>query len=369
MRQTDARDEHCAVCRPTAPWKKHAETCCAEHREIFEVAETIRKGTATEQWEPQGPEQAKERWRNRAERVRDESGYQRHWLHCIVAQGGRCGDPQKDPTGKGCGRHLLALPAGSVHVDHIVPRKEGGRDNWVNCQALCTDCNIKAGDGSREDSPVREAQRIWEATKSPEVVCQAREQEGLCARCLGWLWSKEPTTEWVIGDDNILVCNRCGKEELIKVEREKKKKEMEREKNRIKQERRKRKNLQHRMFYTTLLLVISYTTFAASTCLILFHFGYIIPSAAIAFAHGLGVLAVDSLFEKASWAKELDSFSLHGGLFITVGLFVIGYIILQRLGADMFNNIWIIFVVAIISIWSTISTFVRLYTTLINSTK
>ena len=214
MRQTDAYEAHCAVCRPTEPWKRRTETCCAEHREILETAETIRKGTATGQWEPQGPERAKEGWRNRAERVTGESDYRRHWLHCIVAQGGRCGDPQKDTTGKGCGRHLLALPAVSVHVDHIVPRNEGGRDDWENCQALCSDCNLRAGDGSREDSPIREAQRIWEAAKPPDIVRQAREQEGRCARCGKWLWSIEETNEQMLADENILICDPCHRVEI-----------------------------------------------------------------------------------------------------------------------------------------------------------
>ncbi len=214
MWQTETPRSRCAVCRPAEPWKRRTETCCAEHDEVLTIAETIRKGTAAGQWEPQGPEQAQERWRNRAERVRGESGYQRHWLHCIVAQNGKCGDPQKDPTGKGCGRHLLALPAGSIHVDHIVPRKQGGGDGWENCQALCTDCNTKAGDGSREDSPIRKAQRIWEAAKSPNIVRQAREQEGKCARCKQWLWSIEETNESIIENERILICNRCHQNEV-----------------------------------------------------------------------------------------------------------------------------------------------------------
>ena len=236
MQQTSPSDEHCAVCRPAEPWKRRTETCCAEHREILETTETIRKGTATGQWEPQGPEQAKEGWRNRAERVRGESDYRRHWLHCIVAQGGKCGDPQKDPTGKGCGRHLLALPAVSVHVDHIVPRNEGGRDDWENCQALCSDCNLRAGDGSREDSPIREAQRIWEATKSPEIVRQVREQEGKCARCKQWLWSIEETNELIIENEKILICDRCHQNE-IEAQEKMRKKTIARKKMEIREER------------------------------------------------------------------------------------------------------------------------------------
>ncbi len=210
MQQASLPDKHCAVCRPAEPWKNRTETCCAEHQKILEIAKTIRKGTATGQWGPEGPEQAKERWCNRSRRVRDESDYRRHWLHCIVAQNGKCGDPQKDPTGKGCGRNLLALPAVSIHVDHIVPRSKGGRDGWENCQALCSDCNLRAGDGSRDDSPIRIAQRIWEAMKSPEIVRQAREQKGRCTGCGNWLWSKEPTKVWFVGQNGHLACDQCG---------------------------------------------------------------------------------------------------------------------------------------------------------------
>ena len=204
--------QHCAVCRPAAPWAVLSETCCAEHEEIFRVAETIRKGTATGCWEPHGPGQVQERWRNRAERVLSERDYRRHWLHCIVAQDGKCGDPNKDPTGKGCGRSLLALPAGAVHVDHIVPRTQGGGDDWNNCQALCTDCNIAAGDGSREGDPMQAVQRSWEARMSPEVVRQTREQEGKCGRCAKLLWENEPSKVWFIGKERSVICDRCGKD-------------------------------------------------------------------------------------------------------------------------------------------------------------
>ncbi len=206
--------DYCAVCRPDHPWRRRSETCCLEHQNIYNIADAIRKGTAVPPWEPEGPEAARERWRNRATRVRHESNYQRHWLHCIVAQGGKCGDPKKDPIGKGCGRRLMTLPAGAIHVDHIVPQKEGGRDNWENCQALCIDCNIKSGDGSREDSPIQIAQRVWEVSKSPEIIRQAREQDGRCAQCKMWIWSKEATTEWVVGENKSLLCNNCGKREF-----------------------------------------------------------------------------------------------------------------------------------------------------------
>ena len=66
-------------------------------------------------------------------------------LPIVYRQGGLCGDPRKDVKGKGCGCYLFCLPPTAIHLDHIVPKKMGGRDDPENLQALCAACNISAG--------------------------------------------------------------------------------------------------------------------------------------------------------------------------------------------------------------------------------
>ena len=66
-------------------------------------------------------------------------------LEIVEGQGGLCGDPAKDASGKGCGCYLYALPPGAVHLDHVVPQSKGGGNELGNIQALCSSCNTKAG--------------------------------------------------------------------------------------------------------------------------------------------------------------------------------------------------------------------------------
>jgi 5-methylcytosine-specific restriction endonuclease McrA len=41
-------------------------------------------------------------------------------------------------------------PANETHVDHVIPRVEGGKGSPDNGQVLCRDCNLKKGDKSPE---------------------------------------------------------------------------------------------------------------------------------------------------------------------------------------------------------------------------
>lgn len=66
-------------------------------------------------------------------------------LPVVERQNGLCGDPTKDPNGKGCGCYLYAIPPTAVHLDHIRPRSKGGTNDLQNLQALCSACNISAG--------------------------------------------------------------------------------------------------------------------------------------------------------------------------------------------------------------------------------
>ena len=66
-------------------------------------------------------------------------------LSLAEAQRGLCGDPVKDPSRKGCGTYLYSFPVTAVHIDHIIPRSKGGSNHPDNLQALCSYCNVKAG--------------------------------------------------------------------------------------------------------------------------------------------------------------------------------------------------------------------------------
>ena len=87
----------------------------------------------------------------RVQRWGDKKSFGHVVLEIVEGQGGLCGDPAKDPSGKGCGCYLYALPPAAVHLDHVVPQSKGGGDELSNIQALCSACNTRAG--ARTDEP------------------------------------------------------------------------------------------------------------------------------------------------------------------------------------------------------------------------
>ena len=66
-------------------------------------------------------------------------------LPLVEAQRGLCGDPDKDPSHKGCGTYLYSFPVTAIHIDHIRPQSKGGSDHPDNLQAPCSFCNTSAG--------------------------------------------------------------------------------------------------------------------------------------------------------------------------------------------------------------------------------
>ena len=111
-----------------------------------------------EEWDERRRElvQARARlWRTRNER------YGASLLDLVEQQGGLCGDPRKDPQLHGCGCWLLAMPPGTVHIDHIYPRAEGGSDDPSNLQVLCQSCNLVKGRKVVRERP-QASRRLWD---------------------------------------------------------------------------------------------------------------------------------------------------------------------------------------------------------------
>lgn len=58
---------------------------------------------------------------------------------------GRCAICMKDISG-------LLVPEKDLHIDHIVPIKNGGTNDATNLQCLCSSCNLKKSAGPAETS-------------------------------------------------------------------------------------------------------------------------------------------------------------------------------------------------------------------------
>jgi 5-methylcytosine-specific restriction protein A len=39
--------------------------------------------------------------------------------------------------------HAEGRVTAAQHVDHVVPREQGGSDDWANLQALCASCHSR----------------------------------------------------------------------------------------------------------------------------------------------------------------------------------------------------------------------------------
>lgn len=87
--------------------------------------------------------------RKRARQWEQARRFNYHLLSIVERQGGLCGDLTRDPSLKGCGSYLYTLPPSCVHYDHIVPKSRGGSDTMENIQALCTACNLSAGNRTK----------------------------------------------------------------------------------------------------------------------------------------------------------------------------------------------------------------------------
>ena len=58
----------------------------------------------------------------------------------------------------------------AIEVDHILPRKHGGKDDLTNLQALCFKCN--ANKGARDDEDFRVIREGLNARQSGCIFCE-----------------------------------------------------------------------------------------------------------------------------------------------------------------------------------------------------
>lgn len=71
--------------------------------------------------------------------------------------------------------------AGSITVDHVLPRSQGGASSWTNCVAACVDCNARKADRTPEQAgmrlrrrPVRPEWKPFYAAQGARVASWAR---------------------------------------------------------------------------------------------------------------------------------------------------------------------------------------------------
>jgi hypothetical protein len=55
-----------------------------------------------------------------------------------------------------CGREL---PRSQIQVDHRIPKRKGGTDDWWNLQAACEDCNLAKG-ADQSDTETRKSYQM-----------------------------------------------------------------------------------------------------------------------------------------------------------------------------------------------------------------
>ncbi|MFM9062115.1 MAG: HNH endonuclease [Pirellula sp.] len=44
-----------------------------------------------------------------------------------------------------CGLHQSQSPLATLHIEHIIPKKHGGSNNFDNLALACIDCNLRKG--------------------------------------------------------------------------------------------------------------------------------------------------------------------------------------------------------------------------------
>lgn len=76
-------------------------------------------------------------------------GSTRRWrrvrVYVLLRDGERCQVP--DELGRLCLAPAMVAGPLAGHVDHIIPRSQGGTDDPANLRAACEPCNLRRGAG------------------------------------------------------------------------------------------------------------------------------------------------------------------------------------------------------------------------------
>jgi ATP adenylyltransferase len=91
---------------------------------------------------------------------------------------------------------LCGIPADerAIEVDHIVPRKHGGKDELTNLQALCFKCN--ANKGARDDEDFRVIREGINARQSGCIFCNVSSERVVASNALAFaVRDSYPVTE------------------------------------------------------------------------------------------------------------------------------------------------------------------------------
>jgi 5-methylcytosine-specific restriction endonuclease McrA len=70
----------------------------------------------------------------------------------------------------------------AIEVDHITPRKHGGRDDLTNLQALCYKCN--ANKGARDNTDFRQIRERQLARAAECIFCELPEDHIVASNLL-----------------------------------------------------------------------------------------------------------------------------------------------------------------------------------------
>lgn len=75
------------------------------------------------------------RWRPKKQRFNRYSVFKRDRNECVY-----------------CGTKLGSI---QLTIDHVVPKSQGGKNNWLNCVTSCFDCNNRKGSRTPEQAKMR----------------------------------------------------------------------------------------------------------------------------------------------------------------------------------------------------------------------
>lgn len=100
--------------------------------------------------------------------------------------------------GRKCG--YCGKPASTI--DHIIPRKLGGRDTYDNCVAACVRCNSKKADKLLKDVGFNLQTRPYTPTQYSMFLSRIRTQTEIFTAWSKYIFIYQPELESVFGGDS-----------------------------------------------------------------------------------------------------------------------------------------------------------------------